>query len=73
MDGVDAIHGEDIAGRGPRELVSTMTGPAGNGEGIDTRIGDELRRLFGVRQQLIVTQFARCADAVFFARLTRLQ
>ncbi len=49
-----------------RELVGAVTGADRNGQGIDTGIAHEARRLVGIGQHLLVAQLALRTDAVFF-------
>ena len=58
---------------GAGELVGTMTRAAGNRQGVHTSVCDKLCRLFRVSQQLVVTELARSANAVFFTRLSGFQ
>ena len=46
-----------------------MTGAAGDGQGVDTGVGDKLGRFFRVREHLVMGQLAFGTDAVLFAGL----
>ena len=50
----DSVHRQDVAGRFAGELVSTVTGSDGDGQGVDARSRNELLGFFRVGQQLIV-------------------
>src|SRR5690625_1181206 len=73
VDRLDAVHGEDVAGRRPGELVGAVAGTNGDGERIDVGGLDELGSFVGVGQQLAVVEHALGADAVFFAGLASFQ
>ena len=70
---LDAVDGEDVAGGGAGELVGTVAGATGDGQGVDLGGLDELGRLFRVGQHLVVGQLALGADAVLFTGLARFQ
>ena len=73
VDGGDTVDGQDVAGGLARELVGAVAGADGDGERVDAGAGHEVARLHGVGQQHVVGELACGADAVFLARLARLQ
>ena len=73
VDGGDAVHREDVAGRLAGELVGAMAGADGNGERVDAGARDEVLRLRRVGEHHVVRQCAFCADTVFLAGLPGLE
>ncbi len=63
---LDAADGQDVAGGRTGELVRTVAGADGNGQGVDLGLFHEVSGLFRVGQQLAVIERAFGADAVFF-------
>jgi hypothetical protein len=55
VDLLDALDGEDVAGRRTGELVGAVGGADGDGERVDAGLLDEVGGLFRVGQQLAVT------------------
>ena len=54
MDFLDALDGEDVAGRRAGELVGAVAGADGDGQRVHLGLLDELRGLFRIGQQLVV-------------------
>ncbi|MCY1522187.1 hypothetical protein D9M68_570320 [compost metagenome] len=73
MDFLDAVDGEDVAGRRLGELVGAVAGADGDGQGVHLGLLDEVGGLFRVGQHLAVVQDALGADAVFFTGLAGFQ
>ncbi len=74
MNCFDAIHRQDFAGRLLGELVRTVAGSDGNGQGVDAGLCDETLGFVGIGQQLIVGQLADRTVTIFlfaFARFER--
>ena len=64
VDRLDPLHGQHVAGRLARELVSAVAGSDRDGQGIDARALNEVDRLIGVGEQLVEGQLALGAVAV---------
>lgn len=73
VDFPDAVDRQDVAGRLPRELVGAVTCPDRNGERVHSRRRDEVRRLIGIGQQIVMAEGAFGARSVLLARLSRLE
>ncbi len=65
VDLLDHVHGQDVAVRLARELVGPVAGAHGDGQGVDAGALDELDRLVGIGQQLVMAEHALEAVAVF--------
>ena len=66
VDRLDLLDGQNVAGGRTGELVSTMAGADGDGQGIHLGLLHEVSGFFRVSEHLLVGQFARRADAIFF-------
>ena len=64
VDFLDHPHGKDIAIGFPRELVCTVGGPHRDRQRVDFGGADEIDRLVGIGQQLVVADLALDAMAV---------
>ena len=73
MNGLDAIHRQDVTGGWTGKLVGAMAGATGDGQRIYPGICDKLRCLLRVCQQLVVAQFSGRPDAIFLARFAGFQ
>ena len=73
VDVFDAIDGENVAGRWARELVGPVAGTAGDRQCVDAGVSYKPSGLLGIGQHLVVGQFTRRANAVFFASFTGLK
>src|SRR5690606_1686663 len=73
VDFVDTVDGENIACWRLGELVGTVAGTDGNGQGINASFLHEISGFFRVGQHLAVIQHAFSADAVFFTGHTGFQ
>ena len=73
VDFLDAADRQDVARGLAAELVSTVAGANGNGQGVQARGFDKLGGFFGVGQHLAVVQLAFGANAVFFSGFASFQ
>ena len=65
VDRDDAVHRQHFAVGLASELVGSVAGADGDGQGIDARLLDEILGLVGIGQQLLARELADGAVAVF--------
>ena len=73
VDLLDAVDGQDVAGRLARELVGAVGGADGDGQRVALGLLDEVGGLLGVREQLLAGHRAFGAVAVFLVAFHRFQ
>src|SRR5690606_36376077 len=73
VDFFNTVDGQNVACWRLGELVRTVAGTDGNGQGIDAGFLHEVRSFFRIGQHLAVIQHAFSADAVFFTGHTGFQ
>src|SRR5690606_35061414 len=73
VDFFNTVDGQNVACWRLGELVRTVAGTDGNGQGIDAGFLHEVRSFFRIGQHLAVIQHAFGADAVFFTGHTGFQ
>ena len=69
----DAVDGQNIASGGARKLVRAVACAAGNSQRIYLSGLYKLRRLFRIRQHLLMGKLALRADTILLTRLTSLK
>jgi hypothetical protein len=73
VNGLDAIHCQNLSGRLAGELVGSMAGADGNRQGVDARGFNKLGCLIGIGQQLLARQFTDRAVPVLLLALARFE
>src|SRR5690606_13359836 len=73
VDRLDAVDGQDVAGRRTAELVGAVAGADGDRQGVNLGLLDEVGGLFRIGQHLLQVQCTFGTDAVFLTGLAGLQ